>query len=1360
MVQITMIHFRSEPQGVLDIIEEHDGDLLADYGQSVLARIDDAGLDVLRAAGYRVRVLPEQPEVRVAGFSVDTSLDAGRSTSASAAEDALPSGRSHHVVHVVGPLHTDWKSALQRMGVVFEEKLDKQDFLVSMESHLVDDVQELDFVGSVSPYFPALKISPSLLTQELRAALPAEAALSPLGPEPSSERPAADMLEAIRSTGVPGPEPVDEEQEGNVEILLFEGESPVAVLDALRDLGVTVITSDRRRVVVFVSSPVIPDIARIPQVRRVVPHHPVALANNVATGIVRADTIRDGHGLDGEGQIVAIADTGLDTGVDDGTMLDDFAGRIVAIHALGRPGDASDIDNHGTHVAGSVLGDGALSNGQIVGVAPSAQVVVQSTMDSSRSLGGLPADLRVGLFDVARNDGAHIHTNSWEKRYSDGDYDAYAEDADDFAFNNREFLILFAAGNSAPYRVSAPGSAKNVLTVGASESERPLPTSVQFPNSPEYPPAEFPGGPVLNGLDQVADDADDVASFSCPGPADHNRRKPDVVAPGTWILSTRSSVSTADVGPDGWPGTQDEDGVFTHDEAVGMGLPGEPVFGAGDQDTPGPPANAGPNVTENYYYSSGTSMATPITAGSCALLRQYLVEQRGHTPSAALLKALIVNGAVDMGMGVPHTGQGWGRLDLPTSVTPPGSSRVQFDDSLANAVRTGDINAYDVWVTSTADPLAVTLVWRDPAGAAIQNELIVRVVEVVTGAEFVIDDIADVRNNVQKVIVDPNQVGHYRIEVEGVDVSTPVPELAGLTQARQDYALVVSGAIGFSCNPSDVVQVIDRSGSMGYSGYMEPAKERAKEMVDLLQINDRTAVVTFAASATEELGLTPVNSQDIKTDAHVVVDAISPGGTTDLREALEHGLSTLGADTGRPRAIVFISDGKHTVSTAPIDDAFLDNVAAAGANVYTIALGPASDVEVLNNIAARTGTGSVRMVESAADLHKLHEIYYDIVGAIGCGFVTHLESAQLAPGQDLEQEAAVDESTLEAFFAASWASLHAEAEFTLIAPSGAVVRPDSEGALFARGTSHAFYRVLHPEAGVWRMRLGHRGGGDAEPVAVTTAAMVDSKAEFDVSLDTSFLYRDKLLIRLKARHAGRPLVDGRAIATITYPSRSVRDLLDQYSDELAEIRLDPDALRGDNDDLDLIKLGILATEEGRAGNDIFERQTVNVELRDEGEDDTERGDGIYTAFFDPKLAGVAGDFQIHVRFETRDEKLGVVRYSKPIPVHVPAPEEAAPELVVEDIIVRHNRRWGYVIIGARIVDADGRLMTPADGVEVSMSMSSFWRPMTSGELPYYRRGGYYIWRFAERYWPGPTRLIVRVSRNGLLATQVEEVIIL
>ena len=106
--------------------------------------------------------------------------------------------------------------------------------------------------------------------------------------------------------------------------------------------------------------------------------------------------------LTGAGQIIGICDTGLDTGKNDSTMHQDFQGRINAIYALGRTNNASDTHGHGTHVAGSVLGNGTRSSGQYKGLAYSANLIFQSVLDSSGGLGGIPADLNT-LFSQAYN---------------------------------------------------------------------------------------------------------------------------------------------------------------------------------------------------------------------------------------------------------------------------------------------------------------------------------------------------------------------------------------------------------------------------------------------------------------------------------------------------------------------------------------------------------------------------------------------------------------------------------------------------------------------------------------------------------------------------------------------------------------------------------------------------------------------------------------------------------------------------------------------------------------------------------------------------------------------------------------------
>lgn len=1234
-----MIHLGTARERALKTIAQSGAELVANYGSSVLVRAEAAALEKLATQGLRVRELADSA-LQLGAYRVEPAGVAGVMSAAMAAPSAQAGG--HHVIRIVGPLHPDWRVQLERSGVTVREWLDETSALASVAPGKLGDVQALGFVEAVLPYEAAMKVHANLVTADVHGGLKASAALAAtqpfVAPGPTPAAPPKPVIRAVGRAAAADPDA------GNLEVVLFDAGDVLRAGDAIRKAGAEVVRVAGERLIVKAEPKQIARIAAIPEVRAVNPFRPPGLHNNVAAGIMRTDVLHNDHELDGAGQIVAIADTGLDNGANDATMLDDFEGRIVNLFALGRPGDASDPNGHGTHVAGSVLGDGANSNGNIRGSAPAAQVVFQSIMDAGGGLGGLPANLGVGLFDVARDQGARIHTNSWGADVN-GAYNANCTEADTFAFANREFLIVFSAGNDAPNRVGSPGSAKNVLTVGASESNRVLAASVNFPASPM-----FPGGATATGFNNQADNVNQVTAFSSVGPAQNNRRKPDVVAPGSWILSTRSSVSVYDAGPDGLGenevgpgGTGDEDGVPTHAEAVGLGLPGQPIFGTGSANTPAAPPGSGAAATDNYMYLSGTSMATPLVAGACAQVRQYLVQQRGHTPSAALLKALMVNGAVDMGLGVPHIGQGWGRVDLANALFPAGTRRVQFDDTLDNAVATGDIRSYDIHVSNGLQPLLVTLVWRDPPGATIQNRLHLRVTHVATATTSTADPIADIRNNVQKVIVTAPAAGLWQVEVEGVNVATGVAEL--LPALRQDYALVVANASGFSCNPSDVVQVIDRSGSMGFSGYMGPAKERAKQMIDILQINDQAGVVRFNSAAQEVFPLTPIDNQDVKDDAHAVIDPITAGGTTDLREALDQGVTTLGADTGRPRAIVYLSDGKHTVASAPIDDPQLDAIAAANIRVYTIALGPDSDFAVLNNIANRTGTGAVHTVESAADLHKLHEIYYSIIGGIGCGGLVHLSSASLVEG--LTETTVIDKLAREAHFAVSWHDPAAEIELRLRDPAGNILDAATTRALHVRGSTHAFYRVPLPQAGTWRMLLRVRKNPGNAALRVTTAALMDSEVSCHAELDRKFLIHGKLQLRLDVRWGTKPVLGGKALARITYPTVSIRELLQKHANPLKEIKIPKEALRRDKPDLDRLRLAIFAARQADAGKDIFGRKTVQLPLVDSNKT------GRYSAFFDTRAAKVAGNFEVKVFFEAKSAKMGTHRCLKLLPVFVP-----------------------------------------------------------------------------------------------------------
>ncbi|MGI9175443.1 MAG: S8 family serine peptidase, partial [Rhodothermales bacterium] len=705
-----------------------------------------------------------------------------------------------------------------------------------------------------------------------------------------------------------------------------------AAVAALAQIGTVEEHSDRRALVT-VAPERIRDVAQVPGVLSVEKEPDPRTQNNIARGLTHVEPIANDLGLDGAGEIVGVADSGLDTGVA-ATVLADFAGRVVNIRATVNKAafgvaDGADLNNHGTHVSGSILGDGSLSNSNLRGMAPAAEVTMLS-MGPDNSTGLMvPADLTTGVFQDAYNDGARIHNNSWGSNGQDGQYTALSDDVDTFVRDNPDMLILIAAGNAGPNvgTVSPPGTAKNALTVGAAESLRPLPAIISI--NPNLQDDDFnPATPLQNeplqipNFDQQADDTEEIAVFSGRGPTDDGRIKPDLVAPGSWILSCRSSVSTADVGPDGLPHAafgpappyaDDSDGVASHAEAVGRGLPGAPFFGTWNQNTPPAPAGSGALAQDNYLYESGTSMATPITAGAATLLRQYLRERRGHTdPSAALLKALLVNGAtVPVGdSNVPDTDRGFGWLNMANTLTPAPTNQQTYSDDIDLAVATSDVRQFSVQLADPSQPFRVTLAWSDAPGANLQNQLYLRVIDPATNVfDGDVTAFPNANNNVQRVHIDAPMAGTYTVEVHGIEVLFGID--AHLPAIRQDFALAVINGIGFSPEPVDVCQVVDRSGSMAFYGYMDPVKERAKQFVDLLRINDRSGVVSYNHAATTDHAVVPIAGLATQDAIKTEIDNLVAGGNTSIGGGLEAGRAAVaaGGDPSHPQALVLLSDG-------------------------------------------------------------------------------------------------------------------------------------------------------------------------------------------------------------------------------------------------------------------------------------------------------------------------------------------------------------------------------------------------------------------------------------------------------------------
>jgi len=246
---------------------------------------------------------------------------------------------------------------------------------------------------------------------------------------------------------------------------------------------------------------------------RPVPHN----TYTVKGACMNVETVWNDRALDGTGETIATADTGLDTG-DLATIHEDLRGKVVKLTNLNYiTGCTIDYDGHGTHTAGSIASLGSYS-----GVAKGAKLYVQGAGKGQPSVKGM-------LFQKTYDEifcpddfayGTYIHSDSWGNDKEKGSYTYESYWLDKIACEHPELLIVIAAGNDGPNAktVSAPATAKNCLTVGNTYSNR--------------------GGA----------DPTQIANDSSRGPCPDGRIKPELAAPGQDILSTHSSMD----GETGW----------------------------------------------------------------------------------------------------------------------------------------------------------------------------------------------------------------------------------------------------------------------------------------------------------------------------------------------------------------------------------------------------------------------------------------------------------------------------------------------------------------------------------------------------------------------------------------------------------------------------------------------------------------------------------------------------------------------------------------------------------------------------------------------------------------------------------------
>src|SRR5262249_40971281 len=387
----------------------------------------------------------------------------------------------------------------------------------------------------------------------------------------------------------------------------------------------------------------------------------------------------------------------------------------------------------------------------------------------------------VNLESRAYADGARISSNSWGSNASGAytvdaqAYDALVRDSQPAGSaieqpGNQQMVIVFAAGNQGPFSstIGSPGTAKNVITVGAAENVQ-----------------AFGGNDGCAKGDQAADSANDMADFSRPGATADGRTKPDLVAPGTHISGGAPQVRN--------PPPNGQANPCYLGEGVCGGLGGDPFFPLGQQ---------------FYTASSGTSHSTPAVAGAAALVRQRFINAGQNAPSPAMTKAVLMNTARYM-KGVSARDslwsnyQGMGEVNLTSFFdlfNTPTITRDQRSTDIFTA--TGQIRAVTGTISNTTKPLRVTLAWTDAPGSTVGNAYVNDLnLEVTAGGQTYYGNVfngaisvpggsPDTRNNIESVFIPAGVTGSFVVKIIAANIAGDgVPNTGG--PLDQDFAIVI-----------------------------------------------------------------------------------------------------------------------------------------------------------------------------------------------------------------------------------------------------------------------------------------------------------------------------------------------------------------------------------------------------------------------------------------------------------------------------------------------------------------------------------------------------------------------------------------